>query len=95
MIIRPEAESDLANARDWYEKQREGLGGEFLQCVEEALDRIVQAPQSHPIIYRRVRRARVRRFPFLVYYRLESDELTVLGVLHGSRDPRIWRSRSS
>ena len=26
MIIRPEAEADVANARDWYERQRTGLG---------------------------------------------------------------------
>lgn len=25
MIIRPEAEADLADAREWYERQREGL----------------------------------------------------------------------
>ena len=33
MIIRPEAEADLVNARDWYERQREGLGAAFLLCV--------------------------------------------------------------
>ena len=40
MIIRPEAETDLVNARDWYEQQREGLGAAFLLCVEEVLERI-------------------------------------------------------
>ena len=35
MIIRLEAEADLANARDWYERQRGGLGAAFLLCVEE------------------------------------------------------------
>jgi hypothetical protein len=27
MIIRPEAEADLAHARSWYERQRVGLRG--------------------------------------------------------------------
>jgi toxin ParE1/3/4 len=45
MIIRPEAEADVANARDWYERQRAGLGAAFLLCVEEVLERISRTPR--------------------------------------------------
>jgi hypothetical protein len=45
MLIRPEAEADLVNARDWYERQREGLGAAFLLCVEEVLERIGRTPE--------------------------------------------------
>lgn len=44
MIIRPEAEADLADAQDWYEQQRQGLGAEFLLCVEEVFARIDRTP---------------------------------------------------
>jgi hypothetical protein len=47
MIIRPEAEADLVNARDWYERQREGLGAAFLLCVEEVLERIGRTPEMY------------------------------------------------
>jgi hypothetical protein len=30
LIIRPEAEQDMAEARQWYEQRRDGLGNEFL-----------------------------------------------------------------
>jgi len=30
LIVNPEAESDLAEAQHWYERQRAGLGREFL-----------------------------------------------------------------
>lgn len=40
LIIRPEAENDLSDAKDWHERQRQGLGLEFMLSVEEALDRI-------------------------------------------------------
>jgi hypothetical protein len=33
--LRPEAEQELAKARDWYEDQRGGLGEEFLIAVED------------------------------------------------------------
>jgi hypothetical protein len=30
LLIRPQAEADLREARNWYENQRPGLGDEFL-----------------------------------------------------------------
>ena len=40
MFIRPEAETDLVNARDWYERQREGLGAAFVLWAAEVLGRM-------------------------------------------------------
>jgi len=94
VILRPEAEADLADARSWYERQQEGLGDEFLECVGEALEKIERMPDSHRIIYHGLRRAQTRRFPFTVYYRVDADELIVVGVLHSRRDPQVWKSRS-
>jgi toxin ParE1/3/4 len=51
MIIRPEAEADVVNARNWYEQQREGLGAAFLLCVEEALERISRTPEMYTTVY--------------------------------------------
>lgn len=39
LVIRPEAERDVQEAYLWYEKQREGLGEDFLLCVEDDSDR--------------------------------------------------------
>lgn len=75
MIIRPEAEADLADARGWYEAQRAGLGDEFLECVGEALRTIEMMPKLHWTVHRDVRRAPTRRFPFAVYYRVEADRI--------------------
>jgi plasmid stabilization system protein ParE len=94
MIIRPEAEADLANARDWYERQRAGLGAEFLLCVEEVLERIGRTPEMYMVVYHDVRRALTRRFPYAVYYRIAGNDVVVLGILHTRRDPREWQSRA-
>lgn len=84
MIIRPEAEADLAEAFDWYEAQRTGLGDEFLLCAEEALSRINRSPAMYAIVHRETRKASVRRFPYWVYFRLVMDEPVVIV----SRPPR-------
>ena len=93
MIIRPEAEADLASARDWYERQRGGLGDAFMMAVEEAFERIQRTPESYALVHRDVRRAFTRRFPYFVYYRIQGGEVTVMGLFHSGRAPYQWQSR--
>ena len=94
MTILPEAEADLANARDWYERRRAGLGSAFLLSIEEVLERIRRTPEMNSVVHRDVRRALTRRFPYAVYYRIEGDELAVLGIFHVGRAPGEWQSRA-
>jgi plasmid stabilization system protein ParE len=93
LIITPEAEADIAEAKAWYEGQRPGLGDEFLLCVEEALDRIRMIPRGGREVAPGVRRVVVRRFPYGIFYRVDPDQMAVLAVYHGRRDPRGWQAR--
>jgi plasmid stabilization system protein ParE len=91
--LRPEAEEDLADASAWYEEQRQGLGHEFLDEVLTMLSSIAEAPLVYPDIYRNTRRAIIHRFPFSVYFRVERATIVVVAIMHGSRNPRRWKSR--
>ena len=51
-------------------------------------------PEMYAAAFRGVRPAKLRRFPYVVYYRVLADRIEVLAVLHGSRDPRIWQGRA-
>lgn len=95
MIIRfsSDADAELAEARQWYAHQREDLDLEFMDSVDEALTRVVRNPHSYPIVYRNLRRAVVRRFPFAILYDVTDDEIQTLPVFHSRRDPEDWRSR--
>lgn len=93
LIIRPEAEADMAEAFDWYEERRPGLGHEFLDAIGTVLKAIRENPLHHGVIYRGVRRALPRRFPYKVLYFTEGDTLAVIGVVHAKRHPRVWQRR--
>lgn len=67
-----------------------GLGGEFLEAVEECMDRIAAMPGSFPVHRHRMRRALTRRFPYLIFYVAEPDEVVVVAGFHAARDPRRW-----
>src|SRR5437879_340678 len=94
VILRPEAQNDVSEARNWYEQQREGLGEEFVAVLDDLLARLAATPEMHQIVLRDVRRAKLRRFPYVVYYRILSAHVEVLAVLHGRRDPGVWQSRA-
>jgi plasmid stabilization system protein ParE len=94
LVFRPEVREELNEAYTWYEKQQLGLGDELLNCVDESLDRICLAPESYPAVYRDVRRSIVKRFPFLIYYRIVSSRIIVTAIFHGRRDLKSWQSRT-
>jgi plasmid stabilization system protein ParE len=91
--LRDEAVADLDEAAQWYESQQPGLGGAFLDGVTEAFQRLIDRPLAYPVIYRKTRRALLRRFPFAIFYSIEGSTILIVAILHGSRHPRRWRQR--
>jgi plasmid stabilization system protein ParE len=94
LVFRLEVRQELDEAYNWYESQQTKLGDEFLDSVDEILNRICQMPESYAVVYRDVRRAVLRRFPYAVYYRIISSRVVVTAVFHSRRDPKIWQARS-
>ena len=81
-----EAETELAEARLWYSLQREGLDAALMKRVDQTLSAIVARPHSFPIVYRNLRRAVLRQFPFAIFYESTEDEIIVFAVYHSRRD---------
>lgn len=94
LVVNPLAEADLDEAKTWYNKQRTGLGDDFLECVDEAFAQIVQWPKLGTNVYKDLRRKLVRRFPYAVFYRTDDDQITVVAVYNCKRDPSGWQQRA-
>lgn len=93
LILGPAADAEFGEAAAWYER-RAGLGEAFIERVQEALDRIGQMPELHATVYRDIRRASVRRFPYSVLYRVLPGRIEVIAVFHDKRNPKTWQSRA-
>lgn len=93
LALEPEAEADLLEAFEWYEKQRDGLGREFMECVDDALEQVANNPHLFAITHRGVRQALIRRFPYVICFLIEPDRIAVIAVIHGRRNRRLWQSR--
>ena len=94
LIIRPEAEAEMAEAFDWYEDRVAGLGSDFLLCLDAAFQSILRDPQHFPLVYRSARRALTRRFPYEVLFVDDDASVVVLSVFHAKRNPKDWQLRS-
>lgn len=89
----PEAERDLEEAFWWYERQRTGLGLEFLLAFDAAVEGMRRLPEVHELVAHRTRKALLRRFPYLLLYTVEAERVLITAVFHGRRDPRVWSDR--
>ena len=85
MILRvdtwPAASKDADLAAEWFDRQRTGLGREFLFEVDRTVARVVEYPGSHERFDGFLRRAFLRRFHYAVVYRVESDVVQIIGII--------------
>ena len=91
--IRPRAERDTRRAFSWYEKQRPGLGRELALELNAVYGRLAENPYLYADIYRGIRRAITRRFPYGVFYLVAENEVRVLSVVDMSQNPSVWKRR--
>jgi len=94
LIIHPEAEAEMKEAADYYERHRSGLGLDFEATIREGFERIQQFPAFGPFHKRsRLRKYFVRRFPYIIFYWELENHIWIVAVAHAKRRPDYWRHR--
>ena len=93
LVMLPPAKEELREAKEYYDKQRQGLGDEFLDAIEDAGKRIKQFPRAWSKLSDKVWRCRTNRFPYGLVYCVDGENILVLAVMHLRRKPNYWRSR--
>jgi plasmid stabilization system protein ParE len=84
---------DLVCERDWYNLHSDGLGNAFVVAVDNAVEHVIEWPESCRNIREGVRRKRLKRFPLSVVYRLTPAEIIFIGIFHGAQDFERWLTR--
>lgn len=82
------ARQDLIAGYSFYESQVGGLGGYFLDSLFSDIDSLRLFAGVHPVCFERYHRLLSKRFPFAVYYRMESGVVRVYAILDCRRNPR-------
>jgi len=96
--VEREAQLEFDAAAAWYEREREGLGFEFIEEVDRTLARIEtrEAFPTAPLTTLEdgvVRREFVRRFPYVVIFVETGRARRVIMIRRGNVSSARWRSR--
>lgn len=83
--------AELRSATLDYESKEKGLGARFLAEVDQAVARIVMAPEAWRRLSARTRRCLVNRFPFGILYQVRTTEVLIVSVMDLRRAPESWR----
>ncbi len=78
----------------WYERQQVGLGIRFFEDFQQILARIQESRHQFPEVYRGIRRALLRKFPFGVFFNTYESRTVVIAIADLRRDPGQWQMRS-
>lgn len=95
LIITPDASRDIDEACAWYDERQTGVGKRFVLAVRLRFESILRSPLfPRPFGRKAVRKVSVPRWPYSIYYRIVNDEqLRIVAVVHGARDPKYLNYR--
>jgi plasmid stabilization system protein ParE len=93
VVFRRIALHEFRDAAKFYAAQRPGLGDEFIHEIERCVSLAAQQPPAYSLIHGKTRRITAIRFPFSIYFYVETERIVVIAIFHSSRNPAIWRER--
>jgi len=93
LSILDEAEQELWQAILYYEDKAPGLGLDLQLEAEAATHLIQRFPEMWPLREDGTRRHLMTRFPYLVVYLYEDEQVWVVAFAHCKRKPGYWLSR--
>lgn len=91
--LHPEALDEAREARHWYAQRNPTAAQRFMKELDHAIEQISSNPDRWPIHLYGTRRYLLRRFPYLLVFRVKNDAVEVLACQHGRRRPGYWRDR--
>jgi plasmid stabilization system protein ParE len=89
------ARREIDLAFEWYRVRSPGAADAFPTEIAFAIRRIREAPERYPVVQGRLRRRRLDRFPDGVYFKKFPTVVSVVGVIHGRRQPDTWMRRAA
>ncbi len=93
LAFHEDALEEYTHAARYYAGRNPELALRFIEAVEAAIGRILEAPAVGRVIDEDVRRCLTHVFPYGVLYTIEPDLVLIVAVMHCSREPGYWKQR--
>ena len=92
-FLHPQAREELEQAIQFYKSQQAGLEKRFLEAVDDAITRVCRSPLIYRKIDESARKCRLLHFPYAVIFRLASEQIEIIAIMHLRRQLDYWKNR--
>lgn len=89
----PLARQEAEVATRWYLDRSHVAADRFIDEMRLASRAILAAPLRHAAYLHGTRRYLLKKFPYLVIFRVTDETIRILAVAHGRRRPGYWKGR--
>jgi len=88
IAVAPEAERDLEDILEYIAADNPSAAGSLAESFDKSIARLAELPYMGPSMHVPLRKGfrKVTVFPYLVIYRVTSDTVQIVRVVHSSRD---------
>ena len=93
IVISEIAQMDIEDATGYYEVRRKGLSRLFLLSIKDTFLLISRNPLMYAKIYKEIRRAVTKKFPYAIFYKINNQdkEVVIYRILSTYRNPTLWK----
>ncbi|SNS69658.1 hypothetical protein SAMN06295967_11715 [Belliella buryatensis] len=88
LLLKEEARFEIIEAYQYYEKQQTNLGEFFLTQLDKCFKRVKSSPLLFPKKRDPFREALVSKFPFIVIFEIEKENIVIYSVFNTWRNPK-------
>ena len=93
IILIPPSDKELEEAIDYYNDQMLGLGEQFYNAFLSSVAYISIAPDVWRKVGKNTRRINIKRFPYLILYVLDGNNILITCIAHQHRNPTYYTNR--
>lgn len=96
VIVHRAAQLELRAAANWYSDQEPGLGEELVVEIDRALENLAEGAHRASAwrAGRPYRKVLVHRFPYVVFFTYDDEQVHILAIAHRKRQPGYWLKRT-
>ena len=98
LLFRPLAEAQIVEAFNSYALSSKPRAQKWMEALDVAFTSIEHFPLSYAVLFDRVRRVKIKDFPYLLLFVVEEQsaqrEAVVVACVHERSDPQTWRKMS-
>ncbi len=87
IIIPAVVREEVTEAVDYYNFKQKGLGDDLYYDLIEKLEFIQKAPSSFQLYHTSYRQALLKKFPYLVIFRVFDNKVLVNKFIHAKKHP--------